>query len=65
MEEIAEALTKQEGPKMAMCLFISHFVLEGLGSSSIWMYQILNICSDFFPLGLPAENNNKYSIFKI
>ena len=33
---------------MTRCLFISHFHLEGLGSSSIWKYQVFNICFDSF-----------------
>ena len=36
-----------------------------LGSSLIWTCWNWNICFGFFPLPLPEENNNKYSIFKI
>ena len=38
-----------------------------LGRSTIWMCWILNlnVCLFFFPLRQPAENNNKYFIFKI
>ena len=31
----------------------------------MWTCRILNICFNFFPVPLPAENNNKYSKSKI
>ena len=51
------------------CLWYKHLTLVAcvLGSSLIWTCRILNFeCLFwFFPPRLPAENNNKYSIFKI
>ena len=43
---------------------MSTFLYYVLGSSSIWTCRIFEIFL-FFPLRLPVENKNKYSIFKI